>query len=123
MSRKSLIMRRKTRKPVLQRVHKQKTKTHTTLAGFAFPVLLLVCAFFFSGWSYLFTINARAVQGQSVRDLERQIADLNRDNTQLRIHYAELTSLYGIEDAQEDLSLTAVSDAQFVEEDGPLALK
>jgi len=123
MARHSLILRRRARTRLLKRSQQKTKKQSTTVEGFALPVMLLVCAFFFSGWSYLFTINARAVQGQTVRDLERKISQLERDNTQLRITYAELTSLYGIENAQEDLKLVNVQDAQFVEEEGPLALK
>ena len=47
--------------------------------------LVIVAIFLFSAGNYLFSINQNAVHGYRIRTLEKEIAKLDSENTQLRV--------------------------------------
>lgn len=74
---------------------------------------------------YLYTINTSAVKGYEIRNLEKEIAELKKENKQLRIKKAELNSLYKIEKERDNLEMseTQPEEIVYIEENSPVALK
>lgn len=98
----------------------KKQRTHS--AGFINPVfVVLVCAIF-SGLMYLYSINQTAVKGLEVRQIEKEIAQAQKENENLKIKEAGLKSLYFVEEKSKELNMSQLKDVQFVEENGQVAM-
>lgn len=123
--RSSVVVRYTRKIPRLSRSNKtkQKQKKQLYYSGFIGPVFVVFITVLITGIVYLFTVNASAMQGKEVRRIEMEIVALEKEHEQLRIHAAELTSLYRIEAARESLKMADITDPSFVTDKGPLALR
>jgi Tfp pilus assembly protein PilN len=98
-----------------------------TLSGaahiFTLGVLLII---FMAGGGYLYSVNRSAVQGYSMRALEKEIDKLKQENAELKITEADLRSLYRIEASEEALAMQKPDTVIYLEEREsvrPVALK
>lgn len=104
-----------------------KTKINTqkkemTASGFANP-WLIVALFLIGAGIYLYFINSSAVKGYEMREIEKEITDLKKEDEQLRMKEAELKSLYRIEESSRQLNMAETSQISYIEEKGPMAMK
>ncbi len=105
---------------------KTKRKTNiekTTIKGFINPVVLVVILLFIAGAIYLYSINSSATKGYQVKQVEKEIQDLEKENENLKIKEAELKSLYHIEESSKNLNMEDLKDVSYIEETGPVAMK
>jgi cell division protein FtsL len=79
--------------------------------------------FFLSGIVYLYALNRGAVQGYETKTLEREIAELKKENGKLKLSEAEVLSLSRIESAVKDRGMSQAEPVRMVEGRGPLALR
>lgn len=87
---------------------------------FTLGVLLVI---FMAGGGYLYSVNRSAVQGYSMRALEKEIDKLKQENAEFKITEADLRSLYRIEASEEALAMQKPETVIYLEERGPVALK
>lgn len=104
-----------------------KTKTNTqkkeaNIPGFVSP-WFIIALFLVSAGIYLYFINNSAIKGSQMREIEKQITDLKKEDEQLRIKEAELKSLYRIEESSRQLNMTEAFQVSYLEEKGPMAMK
>ena len=101
---------------------KTKTPLHSHVA-FGSARVLFIALFFVGccGILYLFAVNQSAVQGRTLRTLEYDLAALHKEREQLQIREAELTSLYWIASAGEDLKMHPATEIRYIDEESPLA--
>jgi len=76
-----------------------------------------------SGILYIYSINSSAVKGYQMKQVEKQISDLEKENDKLKIREAELKSLYHVEEATKDLNMAEMKNVSYVEQTSPVALK
>lgn len=95
----------------------QTTQWETKLAMSLAGVVVFVGAF------YLYTTNHIAVQGFAIRNVEKEIEVLKKDNNQLRIQEAELKSLYRIEETGKRLKMFEPTDVSYIENTHPIAIR
>lgn len=83
--------------------------------------MLLVGAalFFVLGGMYIFAVNERAVYGYDIRTLEKEIAQLKKDNAELRLHEAEGRSLTRVETGSATLRMEVASPSRELTVTGP----
>lgn len=86
-------------------------------------ILSILMVMFVVGGGYLYSVNRNAVQGYSLRTLEKEINTLKQENAELKITEVDLRSLYRIETAEEGLHMQKVESAVYLEERGPVALR
>lgn len=93
------------------------------LSGSARMFLIGVMAVLFaSGGCYLYSVNQNAVHGYHMRTLEKEIADLERKNAELRIVEADLRSLHRIEEISgQELGMQKLENVTYTEERGQTA--
>ncbi len=112
----------------------QKTKRNTNLpkqtslklsgnAGFVRPVLVVIISAVCVGLLYICTINHSATQGFAVKEVEKQISQLKKENEVLRIKEAELKSLYKVEDSARQLEMKDIENPVYVEEYDAVAFR
>ena len=104
-----------------------KTKTNSNKkkqikAGFISPWFVIFLFVLASG-VYLYFINCSATKGYQVRQIEKDIADLKKENETLRIKEAELKSLYRIEESSKQLNMAETVQVSFIENGSPVAMK
>ncbi len=87
---------------------KQK-KYFTKLKIFAVVFVLVGCGV------YLCAINIGAVKGYEIRKVEKKIADLKKQNKQLQIQEAELSSFYNIKKNANDLNMQEVKEIVYID--------
>lgn len=85
-------------------------------------ILSILMVMFVIGGGYLYSVNRSAVQGYSLRTLEKEISTLKQENAELKITEVDLRSLYRIE-TEEGLRMQKVESAVYLEERGPVALR
>lgn len=88
---------------------------------FRIPVVLSLSSLFLSMIGYLCMVNRNAVAGYSVRVAEKRMAELSVEAQKLRIREAELRSLYGLEDAGNQLGMRPIESAVSIDTPGPVA--
>ncbi len=93
-----------------------------SFAGSAHP-LLLVFSFglFLAGIIYVYALNRGAVQGYETRTLEKEIAELKKENARLKLSEAEALSLSAIEAAVKTREMLPVERVRVVTDRGALA--
>lgn len=106
---------------------KTKTKTETKTkrsysAGFINPVFVVLACAAFAGVLYLYSINHTAVKGIEIQQVEKEIAQTQQDNENLKIQVAQLNSLYHIEDSSKQMNMTDLSNVTYIEQDSAVAL-
>lgn len=89
------------------------------LGAGSFMLVFIACTAAF----YLFQVNELANKGYEIRDLEKKIQTLEKDNKSMQIKEVELTSMYSIEKATENLGLVNSAEASYVSMSGTVAMK
>lgn len=87
------------------------------------PVFALAFLIVIMGSFYLYQVNDLATKGFDIRDLEKQIQDLEKDGKQMQIKEVELRSMYNIEKSTGELNLVNPSNVTYLEVNGPVAMK
>ena len=89
------------------------------LAGFGFilTAIILVCGAF-----YLYQVNDLATKGYEIKDLEKRIDTLKKENEKNKIREVELKSMYNIEKTTENLDFVGSTDISYLEINGPVAI-
>ena len=87
-------------------------------SGFLVFVLLIIAAAI-----YLYSINGSAVKGYQIRQAEKELLELKKENANLKIKEAELKSLYHIEESSKDLNMGNLKSVSYIQETGPVAMK
>lgn len=90
-------------------------------AGFVNPVVSLCIFGICSGLFYLYSINQSAIKGVEIRDIEKQISEMRRQEEVLTIREAELKSLYHIESAAANLNMAAVDQVRYIDDAAAVA--
>lgn len=90
-------------------------------AGFAKPVFVVLACAVFVALAYIYSINHNAVKGYRIKNIEREIAELKKDNEMLKIKEAQLKSLYRTEQSARDLNMSDLSDVIYIEENPSVA--
>jgi cell division protein FtsL len=105
---------------------KTKRKINTgekNIKGFINSTVLIVALLFVCGSVYLYSINSSAVKGYQVRQVEKEILDLKKQNEDLKIKEAELKSLYHVEESSKSMNMENLKNISYIEEAGPVAMK
>lgn len=106
----------------------QNTKRKTNIEkkdikGFASSSVLIVALLVVSTGIYLYSINGSAVRGYQMKQVEKEIQNLKKENEDLKIKEAELKSLYRIEESSKNLNMESLKNVSYIEETGPVAMK
>jgi hypothetical protein len=106
---------------------KTKTEKNTTIKdairpGFVSPWFVIVFCVVFSA-IYLYFINSSATKGYQMKQIEKEITDLQKESEQLKIKEAELKSLYRIEEGSKNLNMGETTQVSFIEEKSPVAMR
>lgn len=103
---------------------KRKTNTKKkSIKGFINSGVLVFALLLVSGGIYLYSINSSAVKGYQVRQVEKEIQELKKENDNLRIKEAELKSLYRIEESSKNLNMEDLKNVSYIEQTGNVAMK
>lgn len=86
----------------------QRVADHT---GFRVALGALVLTF---GFWYVAQTNALSAKGFALRDLEKQLAELQIENRRLGVELAELQSLRSLETRLTDINLVPVGQVEYV---------
>ncbi len=86
-------------------------------------IFILVFLIIIAGSFYLYQVNDLATKGFEVRDLEKQIQNLQKNGKQMQIREVELRSMYNIEKSTQELDLVSPSNITYLEINGPVAMK
>lgn len=97
-------------------------KTENNL-GFVNAKIMLGVLLVISGILYIYAINSSAVKGYQIKQIEKEISELQKENEKLKIREAELKSLYHVEEASKQLNMGEMRNISYVEEASPVALK
>lgn len=84
-------------------------------AGFISPVFVVLACAVFSGLFYIYSVNQTAVKGIEIRNVEKDIAEQQKNNESLKIREAELKSLYHIEEKSKEMNMTNASNVKYLE--------
>lgn len=93
------------------------------IKGFINSGVLIFTLLLISGGIYLYSINSSAVKGYQVRQVEKEIQELKKENDNLKIKEAELKSLYRIEESSKNLNMEDLKNVSYIEQTGPVAMK
>ncbi len=94
--------------------------TKISLVSLGFIFLLSI---FLSGLVYLYQVNSLATQGFEMKEIEKDIQAIEKENKQLQIKEIELRSMNNIEKATEELNLVNSTNVTYIEVAGPVAMK
>jgi len=124
MKKRNVVIRRPSSqwRPQLKRKIKIQNQLNINAAGFINPVVIVAVFAAFSGLFYMYSINQSAVKGFQIRTIEKEIAQIEKENELLRIREAELKSLGVIEQFGKDSNMAETSEVIFLDEAAPLAL-
>lgn len=86
-------------------------------------VFLLIIFVILTGALYVYQVNDIATKGYEIKEIEKQIQDLDRESKKLQIKEVELKSMNNIEKSIEDSDLVTSSEISYVEIKGPVAMK
>jgi len=107
-----------------QQAAKRKTNIEKkNIKGFINSTVLVVALLFICGAVYLYSINSSAVKGYQVRQVEKEISELKKQNEDLKIREAELKSLYHVEESSKNMNMGDLKNISYIEETGPVAMK
>ncbi len=88
----------------------------------AAPLLLAVVFFF--GFLYLTQTNITATKGYKIKDLENQLALLQKENKKVKLDYIELQSMANIIEKSAKLNLVPAGKIEIISDGGSImALK
>ena len=90
-------------------------------AGFISPVFIVLACAVFSGLFYIYSVNQTAVKGIEIRNVEKDIAQQQKNNESLKIKEAELKSLYNIEEKSKEIEMVNAVNVKYIEESPSVA--
>ena len=103
-------------------VCKRKNKTNEkNIAGgekcfsrFAFAVILigLICC---AGVMYVFQVNKLATMGYEIKQKEKRVDELSKNNKQLELESAQLKSIYNLEENKDSLKMERPQEVGVIE--------
>jgi cell division protein FtsL len=96
---------------------KQKQRQLSVAQGFGSGSIFLVVCVVMVGVLYLFTVNSVVTYGNTIYELEKNIAQLTEDGEKLQIQEAELRSLGKIKTAVEGFEMKEIENPIYIEED------
>lgn len=82
------------------------------------PVLLLIVFSF--GFLYLVQTNLNATKGYKIKDLEKQLTLLQKDNKELKLDYIELQSIANVVEKSAKLNLVPSGNVEIVTDAEPV---
>jgi hypothetical protein len=88
----------------------------------ALGFFMIICLVF-SGAVYLSQVNGIAIKGFEVRDMEKKIQSLEKQNQKLKIQEVELASMNNIEKSMNDFNLVSPSSISYIEINSPVAMR
>lgn len=91
--------------------------------GLSQSTFVLFAVLAVSGAFYLYQVNDLASKGHEIKDIENQIAELQKESKKMHIKEVELKSMYSIEKATENLDLVNSENVSYLEINGPVAMK
>ena len=107
-----------------QRVAKRKTNIENkNIKGFINSTVLIITLLIVSAGIYLYSINGSAAKGYQMKQVEKEINTLNKENENLKIKEAELKSLYHIEESSKNMNMGDIKNVSYIQETGPVAMK
>jgi len=83
----------------------------------------LIAGLVFSGAVYLSQVNGIAIKGFEVRDVEKKIQILEKENQKLKIQEVELASMNTIEKSMDSLNLVGPANVSYIEINSPMAMR
>lgn len=119
--RRSLNWQPKTKRKIQIQLPVTALKSYT--AGFISPVFIVLACAVFSGLFYIYSVNQTAIKGIEIRNVEKNIAEQQKNNELLRIKEAELKSLYHIEEESKQIEMVNAENIKYVEESPAVAYK
>lgn len=75
------------------------------------------------GIFYIFEVNNLATKGYEIRDLEKKLERLKKENEMLGIQAAELKSMYKIEEKTKELNMVVPKNVTYLNLPGDVAMK
>lgn len=97
---------RRTTRPQIIHPSSTRMKRHSSHVGAAHVAIVgLLSLSLVSAGLYVFTVNQSAVQGYAIRTLEKELKGLKKENAELRVREAEVTSLTSVEAGSTDLRM------------------
>jgi len=90
-------------------------------AGFISPVFIVLACAVFSGLFYIYSVNQTAVKGIEIRNVEKDIAQQQKNNESLKIKEAELKSLYHIEEESKQIDMVNAANVKYLGESPSVA--
>lgn len=123
MIKRTIVVRKKCSwQPKIKRKQILKTEpTKKRKAGFVNPVFAVAFFGVLAGLFYLYSINQSAVRGFQIKEVEKEIANVKKDNEKLRIKEAELKSLYHIEESTKNLNMVGLANVNYIDEGDTVA--
>lgn len=100
---------------------RKRNSTTKLLSGFFIPRVLIVALACLAGGVYLYSINSSAVKGYQIKQVEKEISELKKENETLRIQEAELNSLRHIEESSKEFNMAGLKNISYVAQPGPVA--
>lgn len=85
-----------------------------------FLLLGILCA---AGVMYIFQVNEVATMGYEIKNKEKSIEDLKKDNEFLKIRAAELKSMHNLETEKDRMQMKKPDEVSYIEVNTPVALK
>jgi len=100
--------------------NKNKNKKTTTRVSFGIKTfnIVLICLIFLAGFLYLTQVNASAVKGYIIRDLEIKKEKLTRQNKKLELTSQALQSVSGVSTKIQELGMVNVDDIDYLQAPG-----
>lgn len=100
----------------------QSTYRASVANGFSSLGVFLFIGVVLTSVLYLFSMNEAAIQGDALYAMEKDIAVLTRENEQLVVQEAQLTSLENVERVVQERGMREITDATYIEKDHRIAL-
>ncbi len=98
----------------------QKSGLKGSSHSMAMGVLLTL---FLSAGGYLYSVNRNATQGYHLRALEKEIAKLSEENTELKISEADMRSFYRINESKDELQMEKAEAVKYLETKDTVAFR
>ncbi len=86
-------------------------------------VMGVILTLFLSAGSYLYSVNRNATQGYHLRALEKEIAKLSEENTELKISEADMRSFYRINESKDELQMEKAETLKYLESKDTVAFR
>lgn len=94
---------------------KKKNKGFFAKFRFSLKSLVVIVALLIltSGFIYILEVNSAATKGYKIKDLEKKIEDIKKENKEMQLSIIELQSIQRINQRVADLSLVAVERVEY----------